>query len=296
MANLILVLGDQLSKNLSALEAGDKSADRVLMCEVREEATYVKHHKKKIALIFSAMRHFAEALREDGWTVDYVKLDDPENSGSFSGEVERAIEKVQPDRLIVTEPGEWRVMEMMKAWREELDVTVEILDDDRFIATHGEFEAWAEGRKQLRMEYFYRDMRKKTGLLVDDDDKPEGGEWNYDSENRKAADPDMDFPEIKRFEPDEITKDVIKLVGERFDDHFGELEPFWFAVTADQANEVLDHFLEHALERFGDYQDAMLTGERFLFHSLLSPYINCGLLDPLKVCQRIEKARSEERV
>ncbi|MEL7429394.1 MAG: cryptochrome/photolyase family protein, partial [Pseudomonadota bacterium] len=290
MANLILVLGDQLSKNLSALEAGDKSEDRVLMCEVREEATYVKHHKKKIALIFSAMRHFAEALREDGWTVDYVKLDDPENSGSFSGEVERAIEKVQPDRLIVTEPGEWRVMEMMKAWREELDVTVEILDDDRFIATHGEFEAWAEGRKQLRMEYFYRDMRKKTGLLVDDDDKPEGGEWNYDSENRKAADPDMDFPEIKRFEPDEITKDVIKLVGERFDDHFGELEPFWFAVTADQANEVLDHFLEHALERFGDYQDAMLTGERFLFHSLLSPYINCGLLDPLKVCQRIEKA------
>lgn len=289
MADLILVLGDQLSKHLSSLEAGDKSSDRVLMCEVVEEATYVKHHKKKIALVFSAMRHFAEELRDDGWQVDYVQLDDEANSGSFTGEVNRAVERLGPGRLIVTEPNEWRVMEMMKAWREELDVTVEILDDDRFIATHGEFENWAADRKQLRMEYFYRDMRRKTGLLMDGD-KPQGGEWNYDSENRKTPDPDINLPDIKRFEPDTITRDVMELVEQRFGEHFGELEPFWFAVTSDQANEVLDHFLEHAIERFGDYQDAMLTGERFLFHSLLSPYINCGLLDPLEVCQRVEKA------
>lgn len=295
MSNLILILGDQLSHSLSSLKTSDKSQDRILMCEVWDEATYVKHHKKKITLLFSAMRHFADELREEGWQVDYIKLDDDENSGSFKGEIERALSKHAIDNIVVTEPAEYRVMEDVKSWSKKFGKTVEILPDDRFIATHKEFEDWAEGRKQLRMEYFYRDMRRKTNLLMDGDE-PEGGKWNYDSENRKPAKDDMFMPKPVQFEPDETTQEVLRLVEDKFADHFGDLEPFWFAVTHKQATEVLDYFLEAVLPSFGDYQDAMLTGQKFLYHSLLSPYINCGLLDPLEVCKRVEAEYEKGRV
>lgn len=285
--SLILVLGDQLSRNLSSLCTGTKSSDVVLMVEVAEETTYVKHHKKKIAFLLSAMRHFAEELKNDGWTVDYVTLDDVNNTGSFSGEVERSIKRNKPERVVVTKPGEWRVRQMMDDWREDLGLPIEIKSDDRFIATHDEFRDWAEGRKQLRMEYFYRDMRRKTGLLLEDDGKPAGGKWNFDSENRKPPKGGMSFPTPLRVEPDEITNEVLELVAERFDDHFGDLDPFWFAVTAKDAERAFDAFVEKSLASFGDYQDAMLEGERFLYHSVISLYINSGLLDPLKVCQRV---------
>ena len=295
MSALILILGDQLSKNLSSLQKADQATDRILICEVADETTYVRHHQKKIAFLFSAMRHFAEALGSDGWKVDYIKLDDPENKGSFSGEVGRALKRHSFDEIIITEPAEWRVMEMVKDWEQAFNVPVSILPDDRFIASHEEFEAWADGRKQLRMEYFYRDMRRKTGLLMDGTE-PEGGKWNYDSENRKPAKADLFMPSPKRFEPDETTQNVLDLVSSRFGNHFGDLEPFWFAVTAEQANASLDHFLDVALPSFGDYQDAMLVGEKFLYHSLLSAYINAGLLDPLYVCQCVEAEYKKGRV
>ena len=285
--NLVLILGDQLTTDLSSLQAADRSRDRVLLVEVVEEATYVRHHKKKIAFLFSAMRHFAEALREEGWTVEYVTLDDSRNSGSFSGEVARALERNPASRVIVTEPGEWRVRNAMNGWSDRLGIPVDILIDDRFLCSCEEFKGWAEGRKQLRMEYFYRDMRRRTGLLMDCG-QPAGGKWNFDAENRKPPKADLFMAQPPRYEPDEITASVLAVVGERFADHFGDLEPFWFAVTADQAGEALDHFIAAALPSFGDYQDAMLTDERFLYHSVLSLYINAGLLDPLAVCRRVE--------
>lgn len=294
--SLIVVLGDQLTRALSPLSTGTKSSDVVLMVEVAEETTYVKHHKKKIAFLFSAMRHFARDLEADGWSVDYVRLNDKDNTGSFTGEVERAIKRHKPGRVVVTEPGEWRVRQMMDDWREDFGLPVEIKADDRFIATHDQFRDWAEGRKQLRMEYFYRDMRTQTGLLVDDDGKPEGGKWNFDSENRKPPKDDMSFPEPLRVEPDKVTKEVLELVADAFDDHFGDLEPFWFAVTPQDAEKAFDTFVTGGLASFGDYQDAMLEGERFLYHSVISIYINAGLLDPLKVCRRVADEYAADRV
>lgn len=264
------------------------------MVEVSEEATYVRHHKKKIVFLFSAMRHFAEDLRATGWKVDYVRLDDPDNAGSFHGEVERAVDRLVPDRIIVTEPGEWRVLESMQTWADAFARPVEIVEDDRFIATRDEFQTWASGRKQLRMEYFYREMRRKTGLLMEGD-QPAGGKWNYDSENRKPAKADLFMPAPLRTSPDAITNDVLALVSDQFGDHFGDLEPFWFGVTRAQAQAALDHFIDHALANFGDYQDAMLEGEKFLYHSLLSLYLNAGLLDPLEICQRVEQAYRDGR-
>ena len=286
---LVLVLGDQLSLALSSLKATDPKHAIILMCEVQEEATYVRHHKKKIAFLFSAMRHFAEELRAVGWNVDYRTLDETGATGSFTGEIEAALTRHNPERMAVTSPGEWRVLDAMRSWPKRFRIPVDILEDDRFICTTAAFAAWAQDRKQLRMEYFYRDMRRKTGLLMDGD-QPVGGQWNFDHDNRKAAKADLFMPQPHRVAPDAITTGILALVARRFDNHFGDLAPFWFAVTRGDAEKALDHFIAAALPRFGDFQDAMLEGEPFLYHSLLSAYINAGLLDPLDVCRRVEAA------
>ena len=287
--NLILVLGDQLSPALSSLRAGERQSDVLLLAEVATEARYVKHHKKKIAFLFSAMRHFAEELREDGWKVEYVRLDDPQNTGSLGGEVVRFSDRWNPARVLVTEAGEWRLHEEMRRWSDALGRQVDILPDDRFLSSRAEFAAWADGRKQLRMEYFYREMRRKTGLLMEGD-KPLGGKWNYDAENRKPAAGDLFMPKPFQTNPDEITRQVIDLVSIEFADNFGDLEPFWFAVRRADAEAAFEGFVEQALPCFGDFQDAMLTGQKFLYHAVVSHYLNAGLLDPLAVCRRVERA------
>ena len=285
MSRLVLVLGDQLSEGLSALREGNRESDTVVMAEVMEEATYVRHHPKKIALVFAAMRKFAAKLEAEGWTVAYAQLDDTENAGSIVGELLRRAEQTGAQSVICTEPGEWRLINKLT----HAPIKTTILPDDRFIASHKDFEAWAEGRKALRMEYFYREMRKRTGLLMEDGE-PAGGQWNFDHDNRKPAPGDIDPQGPLRFEVDAVTEEVLALVETRFGAHFGDLRPFRFATTRAQALEALDHFIKHALPRFGDYQDAMLRGEDFLYHALLSPYINIGLLGPLEVCQAAEKA------
>ncbi len=287
MKNLVLVLGDQLSRSLPSLNACAMGDTVVLMAEVQEEATYAAHHKKKLAFIFSAMRHFARELHADGWRVDYVKLDDRSNSGSFTGEVKRALAHHRPERVVLTEPGEWRVLQMMRGWEAEFGIPVHILRDSRFLATHDDFGRWAANRKQLRMEFFYREMRRSTGLLMDGTE-PEGGRWNFDAENRKPAGDALRMPEMPRFEPDRVTREVLDLVKSRFDNHFGDLEPFWFAVTQADAERAFAHFLDRALPHFGDYQDAMLAREKFLYHSVASLYLNIGFLDPLDMCRRAE--------
>ncbi len=284
---LLLVLGDQLSRSLASLREADRERDLVLMCEVHEETTYVRHHRKKIAFVLAAMRHFADVLRADGWRVEYRTLTETGETGSFTAEVERAVRLHMPERIVVTAPGEWRVLEAMRAWQERCGVPVEIREDDRFLCSTRDFDAWAAGRKQLRMEYFYRDMRRRTGLLMDGD-QPVGGTWNFDAENRRPARRGTPMPALPRFTPDAITRDVLDLVAARFPDHFGDLEPFGYAVTRPDALAALEHFCTVSLPSFGDDQDAMLEGESFLHHSVLSPYLNVGLLSPLEVCRRAE--------
>ena len=281
---LIPVLGDQLSHELASLRDVARDDAVVLMMEVAEETTYVRHHKKKIALILAAMRHFATALTADGWTVDYVRLDATGNSGSFTGEVARAVERHRPATIRVVEPGEWRVLKAIEGWETALGLPVEILPDDRFACGILEFQTWAQGRRELRMESFYRTMRVKTGLLMDGDD-PVGGQWNYDRDNRAPPKTGMIYPAPMRFAPDATTRAVLDLVAARFDGHFGSLDGFAFPVTRAQALDALAHFVRTALPGFGTFQDAMVRDERFLFHAVLSPAINLGLLSPIEVCE-----------
>lgn len=289
MRTLRLILGDQLTRSLATLR-DYRDVDVVLMAEVADETRYVRHHKRKIAFLFSAMRHFAADLAEDGMTVDYVRLDDAGNTGSFGGEVERALKRHGCGRIVVTEAGEYRVQRMLEGWEEAFGVPVEIRSDDRFLCTHAEFAAWAEDRKSMRMEFFYRTMRKKTGYLMAGPGDPVGGLWNFDEENRKALPKRVTVPERPYHPPDETTAAVLDLVAARFGNHFGDLADFDYPVDRRAALAYLDWFVAKALPDFGTYQDAMRQGEPLLFHSHLSGMINCGLLVPAEVCERAQAA------
>ncbi len=294
MTTLRIVLGDQLTGSLSALADCDPARDIVIMLEVAEETTYVAHHRQKIAFVLSAMRHFAQSLRAENLEVDYVELDDPANTGSFTGEVERAVARHRASKVIATEPGEYRVLAAMREWEAKVGVPVEIRADTRFFATKERFARWAEGRTSYRMEYFYREMRRDSGLMMEGG-LPVGGRFSFDMDNRKPLPRAVSLPKRRRFASDTITREVLDLVGRRFDDHFGELEPFGWAVTRGDALAALQDFLADALPCFGDFQDAMRSGEPFVYHSLLSPYLNAGLLTAREVCVRAEAEYREGR-
>ncbi len=285
MTRLILVLGDQLTPTVAALRAADKAQDVVVMAEVAAETGYVPHHPQKIALVLAAMRKFAMALQAEGWRVAYTRLDDAGTAGSITGELLRRAEEHGAAEVIATRPGEWRLIAALEA----APLRVTLLADDRFICSEPEFAAWAEGRKALRMEYFYRDMRRKTGLMMEGD-RPAGGQWNYDHDNRKPASPDLFRTPPPRFAPDAVTEEVLALIEARFGGHFGRLRPFGWATDRAGALQAQAHFIAHALPRFGDEQDAMLRDDWALSHSLLSAYINIGLLDPLEICRAAEAA------
>ena len=288
MPTLRLVLGDQLTRSLSALD-DIAPRDVVFMAEVRGEAGYVPHHKQKLAFVFSAMRHFADALVGEGVTVDYVPLEDRHNTGQLATEIARAVKRHRANRVVATFPGEWRVLEMLRALGDEIGVPVEIREDDRFLCARADFARWVGDRKSLRMEFFYREMRRATGLLMEND-APVGGQWNFDHDNRKALPADVKPPARLRFAPDATTRAVLELVQRKFRDRFGDLDTFDWPVTRRDALAALEHFIEKALPNFGDFQDAMRFGEPFLFHALISPALNIGLLTPVEVCRAAENA------
>ncbi len=288
--NLILILGDQLTPHISALAGADRQRDTLVMAEVHDEASYTNHHRKKLVLLFSAMRHFARGLQEDGWQVHYHAYDPASDCRRLEDVILRQLAATGARRVITTECGEWRLDNEIRQWAQRLDVAVEIRLDDRFLASKEEFANWAKGRKQLRMEFFYREMRRKTGFLMTPDGTPEGGQWNFDADNRKKWTGRPPAPAPFRVEPDAITREVIDLVNGQFAGHFGTTDDFHFAVTATDARAALAHFIDFALPCFGDFQDAMSETEDWLFHSILSPYINCGLLDPREVCEAAVQA------
>jgi len=282
---LILILGDQLSPGMSSLAGADPRRDVVLMAEVLAEARYVDHHKQKLVLVFAAMRHFAEELRSAGWRVDYRRLG--EGLPDLETALEQAIARHDPDQLVVTEPGEWRLWQAMQSWPARFGRPVTLREDTRFLCSRTEFAAWAEGRKTLVMEHFYRLMRRKTDLLMEGD-HPAGGRWNFDAENRAPAQGSLFLPAPPAGARDAITTEVLAMVARAFPDSFGRIEPFHWQVTRAGAEAARDRFLREALPEFGRTQDAMLADRPWMYHSLLSPYLNLGLLDPLDLCRRAE--------
>ena len=289
--NLVIVLGDQLDAQSSALQDFDSTHDVVWMAEVAEESTHVWSAKQRIAVFLSAMRHFAQDLRAQGLPLVYTQLNDAGNRGTLALELSHAITQLQPAGLVLTAPGDWRVLQNLRAVATAHKLPLELRDDTHFFSTVRDFAAHAKGRKQLRLEYWYRALRVKNGILMEGKE-PVGGQWNFDADNRESfgkAGP-QNVPPPSRFAPDAVTQDVITLINAQFASHPGTLISFGWPVTRAQALEALQAFIEQRLPLFGQYEDAMWAGEAWLYHSHLSCALNLKLLQAREVVQAAEDA------
>ena len=285
MKKLILILGDQLDVDSDALRGIRVEVDEVLMVESAHEAQHVWSHKARIALFLSAMRHFAEHLKNLGLTLVYIQR----SPKTIVEEVRGRLLSGKFTHLICVEPGEWRLKKGIKDLATELNIVLEMRPDKHFYCTHQEFKNWVADKKELRLEYFYRLMRKTHGILIDQDGNPEGGQWNFDRDNRKPfpkKGPGLITPP-ELFEPDDITKTVLAEVEAGYSDHPGSLAHFQWPVTRRQALQALDGFVEHRLATFGIYEDAMWTDTPFGWHSLLSSALNLKLLNPREVVDAV---------
>ena len=284
MRHLILVLGDQLNLDASAFEGFDPQADVVFMAEVEEESTHVWSSKPRIALFISAMRHFRRALEGCGIRVRYHALDDRPGFKDLSGALIKTIEEDRPLRCIVTAPGDYRVLESLKATLQRLSIPLEIRPDRSFYTEVRDFKQFLSERKEPRMEFWYRQLRRRFTILMAGQ-APEGGVWNLDSENRQSF--GKQGPAGRYVTPeapiDPITQDVFRLIASRFQDHPGSLEDFNWPVTRPDALRWLKAFIEEGLPDFGPYEDAMWSGEPFLYHSRLSVALNLKLLSAREV-------------
>ncbi|WP_302174762.1 cryptochrome/photolyase family protein [uncultured Hydrogenophaga sp.] len=296
LRRLVLVLGDQLWLDNPALAGFDPAQDRVVMIEAPGEATAVWSHPARIALFLSAMRHFRAELQARGWPLTYIELDDPSHADR-PGLTDRLLAKLQassPASLQVCEAGEWRLQQGIEAAARAAGVPLQWHSDTHFLCSRERFARWAQGRKEWRMEFFYREMRREHGVLMEGKE-PVGGQWNFDADNRKSfpkAGPGW-IPEPARFEPDAITREVLDLVQRQFPDHPGSLAEFGWPVTPDQARQALQRFIDDRLIAFGAYQDAMWTDTPFGWHSLLSVALNLHLIDPREVIAAAETAWRE---
>ncbi|VEP18486.1 (6-4) photolyase [Hyella patelloides LEGE 07179] len=279
----VWILGDRLNRLQSSLESCHEQKEKTPVIFI-ESSNYVKqrpYHQQKLVLVWSAMRHFAEELKADNWQVTYAITED------FATPLQEWIQKNKITELRITTPCDRTFLARIQSL--SLDCKITLLPDNHFLWSRQEFQDWAKSRKRLLMEDFYREGRKRFNILMSGKD-PIGGKWNYDKQNRKPPKKNLETPERIWFEPDNITQEVINWIQEKQFSNYGEITPFQWGVTREQALQVLEHFITECLPSFGTYQDAMVTGEYTIWHGLISPYLNLGLLQPLEVINAVEKA------
>jgi deoxyribodipyrimidine photolyase-related protein len=293
--DLLVVLGDQLDAEAPALRHLDRRKDALLMLEVRGEAEHVPSHRQRTTLFLSAMRHFALERLAEGLPVAYVRLDERANTQSLESELERILPRLRPARVRVVQPGEHRVEEALHAACRRRGTPLQILPDESFTCSLEEFNNWAEGRKSLVMEHFYRWRRRTLDIMLAPGGGPLGGEWNFDSRNRLSF---RKAPKVRppyRSRPDAVTREVMEEVEKAWPGAYGRMKGFGWPVTRRQAKRALADFIEHRLARFGTYEDAMWTGQPFLYHSALSAALNLKLLRPRECVDAALQALAEGR-
>ena len=290
MSVSVWILGDQLISHHPALRKAEAAFRRedvnVLMIESRTSAERYPYHPKKLVLVFSAMRHYADALRSKGFQVDYRQAAD------FFSAIEDHCRDYKPERLYTMAAVNKNGKAFQNKISEKLGFPVTILENSQFLSNRYNPFPDAKPGQFIKQERFYRQMRTHFDLLMTSEGEPVGGQWNYDKQNRQPLPEDIELPGIPHFDPDPITQDVISFVQQNFDT-VGEIEGFDLAVTQQEAEKVAADFIQHRLALFGTYEDAMRQSEGVLFHSKLSPYINLGLLDPLDLAQMAEQAYFE---
>ncbi len=286
----VWILGDQLTPQMGALQGLDPSACVILLVESWGRGKQLPYSKQKLTFLWSAMRHFAAELRELGYRVDYRAA-----QPTFTAGWRAHLDEYQPTKLRLMESAEYGGSQKLAELVAQDGVAVEISPNTMFLSDKQAFQKWADGKKILILETFYRRMRRQTGLLMVNEKEPEGGIWNYDKENRDTPPPDHRFPAVPSYPPDDITREVMGVVRSEFNHGFGRLDTFWWPVSRAQAVDFFEDFLDHRLDMFGPYEDAIVMGERALYHSLISTLVNVGLLEPLEMCRRAEARYQEGR-
>ncbi len=293
-ARMLLILGDQLNRDSLLFKQFDRQTDQLLMAEVSGESTETLSSKQRTVAFLSAMRHFANDLEADKFPLTYYPL----NKGfkTFGEALSHQYQQHPFDELHCVLPGDNRLLKAISDWCEQHDIKPNWLADKHFIARRGEFKKWLAERKQPRMEYWYRELRKDRQILMNGD-KPVGGQWNFDKDNRKSFGKNgpTDLPKPTLFQPDDITEQVIKDVDKHLPNIPGKLDDFVWPVTRQQGLQVLDDFIRERLKHFGDYQDAMWTEQPWLYHSRLSLAINLKLLSPEEVIEAALKAYENQQ-
>ncbi|HEY9646917.1 MAG TPA: cryptochrome/photolyase family protein [Chroococcidiopsis sp.] len=285
----VWVLGDQLWGEQAALLScvDNRAQTPVLMVESWRWVRQRPYHRQKLVLVWSAMRHFAAELQQAGWPVSYQTAED------FEPALREWIAAQGITELRLMTPSDRPFLSLVRSL--DLPCRVILLPNNHFLLDDDAFRQWAAGRKNLLLEYFYREARQRFNVLMEGK-KPVGGQWNFDKDNRKPPKGKLHTPAALEWEPDAITQQVIEQVKAGDFSSYGQIEPFRWGVTRSQALAVLANFIEHRLPTFGPYQDAMVTGEDTLWHSLISPYLNLGLLRPLEVIQAAETAYRDRQL
>lgn len=275
----VWILGDQLWIEQTALQSCQQKVP-VIMIESLRHVQARPYHRQKLVLVWSAMRHFAEELRQD-YQVTYKLAED------FETPLQEWVKENQITELRVMMPNDIPFLQLIQNLKLPCQIT--LVPNNHFLWNPKEFKKWAKPRKRLLMEDFYREGRRRFQILMQED-KPVGGQWNFDKDNRQPPKGKLNTPPAKWFEPDEITQEAIAHVKSVSFPLYGQVESFRWGVTRSQALQVLDWFIKNRLPDFGPYQDAMVTGEETMWHAMLSPYLNIGLLQPLEVIQAAQKA------
>ena len=290
---LRLILGDQLDELHSWFSTPQKGVTYVMM-EIRQETDYVKHHVQKVAAFFAAMRAFSARLREMGHQVIYLRLDDPKNKQTIPANLQQLLAEKKFNRVEYLLPDEYRLDQQLENLAEELRVQVAAVDTEHFMTARQELKDFFAGKKRYLMESFYRAMRKRFDVLMDNG-KPFGDQWNYDQKNRQAYDGRVAIPDALLFEND--VSDIYKIIQKMEVRTFGDIEPaklIW-PTTRAQSLQLLEAFVKSGLADFGTYQDAMTVENWYLFHSRLSFALNTKMLRPLEVIQAALKAWEQKK-
>lgn len=295
MTHLRLILGDQLNPEHSWFHLVQDDVVYVML-ELQQEARYVLHHAQKLIAIFAAMRHFASELKAQGHRVRYVAINDSSNRGSLEDNLDALLVHYDARSFSWQLPDEWRLDQQLQSWAARQGITCHAVDTGHFYTERAELAAFFAGRSQWRMETFYRSMRKRHTVLLDAHGQPQGGQWNYDQDNRKAWRGQPQAP--GDFRPAHDHSDLWSSIQATGVPSFGQpqAQAFRWPLGRAQALEQLTCFIEHVLPDFGLYQDAMHTDETRLFHSLLSFALNTKMLNPREVVASAEAAWEQGHV
>ncbi len=265
----------------------------VFMAEDHELATHFKYHKHKIAFFFLSMRTYADQLRDKDFQVHYEKL----SKDSFTDRLASFVKKHGLKQLVIAEVQDKFFEQQIINFCERMKIELKVLESPMFLCNRQQFDIYLFKSRKPFMKTFYEGERKRLKILLTKAGEPEGGSWSYDVENRKKAPKTLTNKSFPKFTPSKHLEDVRELVEKKFSSHLGDLDNFWLPVDRKGALKALDHFLTHHLPNFGDYQDAITARDPFLYHAIISPMVNNGLITPAEILEKVlERYRKDKAI